>query len=138
MTLTPQIYLSFDGRCEAALRFYAEHLGGTVVFMTWGESPLAGLVPPDWGVKIVHATLKIGDIAIAGADSPPDQYERPQGFSIMLAMDDPAAAERVFNTLSEEGTVQLALQETFWAARYGAVVDRFGIPWTINCEGTKD
>jgi PhnB protein len=28
----------------------------------------------------------------------------------------------------------MALQETFWALRFGALVDRFGIPWTINCE----
>jgi PhnB protein len=25
------------------------------------------------------------------------------------------------------------LQQTFWAQRFGAVVDRFGIPWGINC-----
>lgn len=24
---------------------------------------------------------------------------------------------------------------TFWAARFGMVVDRFGVPWLINCEG---
>jgi len=36
--------------------------------------------------------------------------------------------------LAEEGTVEMALQETFWAVRFGVLVDRFGIPWTINCE----
>ena len=25
-------------------------------------------------------------------------------------------------------------QETFWSERFGMVVDRFGIPWMINCE----
>ena len=24
--------------------------------------------------------------------------------------------------------------ETFWALRFGKVVDRFGMPWLINCE----
>jgi PhnB protein len=28
----------------------------------------------------------------------------------------------------------MPLAQTFWAARFGMVVDRFGIPWLINCE----
>ncbi|HXT73068.1 MAG TPA: VOC family protein, partial [Candidatus Angelobacter sp.] len=27
----------------------------------------------------------------------------------------------------------MPLQETFWATRFGMLVDRFGIPWMINC-----
>ena len=45
-----------------------------------------------------------------------------------------AAAERVFQALKEHGTVTMPLQETFWAGRFGVLVDQFGIPWSINCE----
>jgi uncharacterized glyoxalase superfamily protein PhnB len=34
----------------------------------------------------------------------------------------------------KDGRVVLPLEKTFWAARFGMVVDRFGIPWLINCE----
>ena len=27
----------------------------------------------------------------------------------------------------------MALQKTFWAAHFGMVTDRFGIPWMVNC-----
>ena len=27
----------------------------------------------------------------------------------------------------------MPIQETFWAARFGMLVDQFGIPWMINC-----
>jgi PhnB protein len=27
----------------------------------------------------------------------------------------------------------MPLQQTFWATRFGMLVDRFGIPWMINC-----
>ena len=46
---------------------------------------------------------------------------------------DPAEAERVFQALSEKGTVTMPIQETFWALKFGMLVDRFGTPWMINC-----
>jgi len=28
----------------------------------------------------------------------------------------------------------MPLEKTFWALRFGMLVDRFGTPWMINCE----
>jgi len=36
---------------------------------------------------------------------------------------------------AKDGKVVMPLEKTFWAARFAMVVDRFGIPWLINCEG---
>jgi PhnB protein len=135
MKLGAKISLVFNGQCEAAFRFYEQCLNGTIAFMlTWGNSPMAADAPPGWDAKILHATLKIGDTAITGSDMPPDQYETPRGFSVLLELDDPAAAERVFRALSQNGTIGMPLQKTFWARRFGVLVDQFGIPWSINCE----
>ena len=135
MKLNPQFSLSFNGNCEAAFRCYERCLNGTITFMlTWGNSPTAAEAPAGWGTKIYHATLKVGDIVILGGDQPAERYDQPKGFELVLPMDDPLAAERVFQELSEGGTIKMPLQETFWASRFGVVVDRFGIPWTINCE----
>jgi PhnB protein len=135
MTLSPQISLSFDGRCEAAFRFYEQCLNGTISFMlTWGEAPMASDGPPGWEKKICHATLTVGQTVIMGSDAPPARYAQPRGFELVLPMRDPAAAERVFGALSERGQIVMALQETFWATRFGVVVDEFGITWSINCE----
>ena len=57
-----------------------------------------------------------------------------QGFSTTLNVDSIAEAERIYNELKEGGTVKMALQETFWAVRFAMLVDRFGIPWMINCQ----
>lgn len=135
MKLKPQLALQFNGNCEAAFRHYARCLDGTIAFMmTWAESPSAAEVPAEWGPKIYHATLALGDTAISGADLPTDRYTPPAGFSVTLQMDDLVAAERAFEGLAEGGTIKALLQETFWAARFGAVVDRFGIEWAVNCE----
>jgi PhnB protein len=68
-----------------------------------------------------------------GSDAPPDQYQDPQGFSVSLGVRDPAEADRIFNALAEKGKVQMPIQKTFWAIRFGMVI---GIPWMINCEQT--
>ena len=59
-------------------------------------------------------------------------YQQRLGGTIQI--DDTAEAERIFKSLSEGGTVTLPLQQTFWAPRFGMFVDRFGIPWMVNCE----
>jgi PhnB protein len=127
--------LTFNGQCEAAFKFYERCLDGKITFMlTWGDSPMADQAPAEWRDRIFHASLKVGDDVLAGGDVLPGQYVQPKGFSIMLGIDDLADAERMFHALSENGTVQFAIQKTFWSQRFGALVDRFGTPWAINCE----
>jgi PhnB protein len=128
------IHLTYGGQCEAAFRFYERSLDGAIVTMLkYGASPMAADVPPDWREKIVHATLTVGENVIAGADLLLKDYEPPKGFFALLDIDDPTRAERVFDSLSENGTVRMPIQETFWASRFGVLVDQFGIPWEINC-----
>jgi PhnB protein len=129
------INLVFNGQCEEAFRFYERCLGGKIVTMlTWADSPMAKETPPGMSEKILHATLTVGDNSLTGADSLPEQYQGAKGFSILLGIDDPAEAERIFHALAENGTVTMPLEKTFWAALFGAVVDQFGVSWGINCE----
>ncbi len=133
MTFSP--LLSFRGQCEAAFRCYERCFGGTIVTMlTYANSPGAEAVPQEWRGKIFHATLTVGDQLLMGGDVLPEQYEQPKGFQISIGIDDPLDAERIFNALAEHGTVKMPLQQTFWAVRFGVLVDQFGIPWVINCE----
>jgi PhnB protein len=131
MRLIPHI--SYNGECEAALTLYAECLGGEVSLMLrFGESPMAAS-NADRADKIVHATLKVGDQTLTGADVRPEEYEKPRGFAVQLNLEDPEQAQRVFEALAEGGVVLFPLQKTFWAGAYGMVTDRFGMPWEINC-----
>jgi PhnB protein len=131
-------HLWFDGRCAEALRLYENCLGGgAVTMMTYGESPAAGEVPAGWREKIIHATLVAGELVLTGCDVPPDKYQKPQGFAVLLQVRAQAEAERIFQALAENGMVSMPLQETFWAQRFGMLVDRFGTPWMINCGGAE-
>ena len=133
MQLSPM--LSFNGQCEPAFKFYEQCLGGKIqTLMTWGDSPMADQVPSEWGDRIIHAYLTVGETALLGGDAPPDRYQEPRGLSVTIHIKAPADAERIFRELSEDGTVTMPIQPTFWSARFGMCVDRFGIPWMVNCE----
>jgi PhnB protein len=131
-------HLNFNGQCEAAFKFYEKCLGGKIAFsMTWGESPMASKVAPDWGKKIIHASFELRDQVITGGDAPPGFYQKPQGFAVALSVLEPTEADRVFKELSDKGSVQMAIEETFWAKRFGMLTDQFGTPWMINCGKPK-
>ncbi len=132
-------YLSFRGDCEAAFTFYAECFGGELgQIFRYGGSPMASDVPADWANKVMHTTLTVGGQVMMGGDVAPERYEAPKGFSMSLHMKDPAVADRVFEQLAKDGNVVVPLAQTFWAARFGMVVDRFGISWMINCEAAGE
>jgi PhnB protein len=133
MQLNP--YLSFNGQCEAAFKFYEQCLGGRILAMlTYGSSPMADQTPPEWRNKIMHTRLIVENAVLMGSDSPPEHYEQMKGMSVSLSIEKPEDAERIFHALAENGTVRMPIQETFWATRFGMLVDQFGTPWMINCE----
>jgi PhnB protein len=128
-------YLTFNGQCEAAFKFYAEVLGGEIIAMLPHEgTPMEDHVPAEWRSKIIHARMMVDDQVLMGSDAPPDRFEKMQGFSVTLGIADAADAERIFHALAANGTVRMPIGETFWAVRFGMLVDQFGTPWMINCE----
>jgi PhnB protein len=133
MQLNP--YLSFNGQCEEAFRFYERCLGGKILAMlTYKDTPMVEQTQENWQGKIAHARLQLGNYMLMGSDGMADRYEKPQGITVTLNIDDPAEAERVFHQLAEGGTTQMPIQGTFWAKRFGMTTDRFGTPWMVNCE----
>jgi PhnB protein len=131
--------VAFDGGCAEAFALYARVLGGTITFaLRYGDSPLAGTVPADWADRIAHSTLTLPDGSrIYGADAAPGTYAAPCGFSLTANPPDVATARAMFAALAEGGRVTQPLEATFWAAAFGTLVDRFGIPWAINSEQSR-
>lgn len=137
MTTDLATYLSFDGQCEAAFNHYEKILGGKILMMMrYADAPANAGVPanPETATRIMHARLQVGNRLLMGGDAPPQFASKPQGFCVSIQVDDPADAERVFRGLSEGGVVQMAIGETFWAHRFGMLIDKFSIPWMVNCE----
>jgi PhnB protein len=128
-------HLHFNGECESAFKFYEKCLGGKITFMMPHEAtPVVDQVSAAWRKKILRVTPMVGEQVLTGGDVPPEHYQKPQGLSVIIGLKDADEAERICNALAGNGTVQMPLQKTFWAVRFGMLVDRFGIPWMINCE----
>lgn len=127
-------YLNFNGNCRTAIETYAAILGADIMaIMPHSEMPDPSQVPAEWQDLIMHACLKIGDTFLMASDSPPEHFQAAAGLSVSLQIDDPAEADRVYAALAEEGSTTMPIEETFWALRFGMLVDRFGTPWMINC-----
>ena len=136
MKLNP--YLNFPGTCEEAMTTYAKVLGGEVVAMlAFGDMPGDNPVPDDMRKKIAHARVVIGDQVLMASDAGPDRFRPMQGVSVTLNIPEPDEAGRVFDALVDGGNAIMPMEETFWAHKFGVLVDRFGIQWMVNCEKPK-
>ncbi|HZZ29273.1 MAG TPA: VOC family protein [Pirellulales bacterium] len=133
-----QTTLNFYGRTEEAVEFYCRTIEAEVLFMMrFRDCPDHSQRRPGMEEKIFHATFRIGSTEIMASDcgcekSPPETTFA--GFAFALRVETPEKAERLFAALSEGGQIQIPLLETFFAARYGIVMDRFGISWKIMAE----
>jgi PhnB protein len=129
-------YIFFGGRCEEALAFYEKAIGAQVTFlMRFKESPAPhpeGILPADYGEKIMHANVIIGDSTIMASDGGCDDTSGPQGFSLSLTVQTEEEVDRAFNALAEGGQVNMPPTQTFWSKRFGMLKDKFGLGWMVT------
>ncbi|MES2947610.1 MAG: VOC family protein [Pseudomonadota bacterium] len=127
-------YLFFDGDCADAMRFYQRTLGGEIeMMMTYGESPDKEQIPKGGEDRILHASLRIGEMRLLASDcSPGEPYDGMKGFSLSLSYPTPEEAKSMFKKLSDGGKVSLPIGPTFWSDAFGMLVDQFGTPWMIS------
>jgi PhnB protein len=133
-----QTTLNFYGRTEEAVQFYCRTIEAETLFlMRFRDRPDSPQVGPGREEKIYHATFRIGSTVIMASDcgcEKPPTGPTFAGFSFALRVATTEKAERFFTALSDGGKVQLPLLKTFFAERYGIVIDRFGISWKIMVE----
>lgn len=130
-----QTYLHFDGRCAEAIEFYRKALGAEVeMLMRYRESPEPpppGMVPPDWGDKVMHSSFRIGDSVVMASDDCTGQQGGFRGFQLTIDADDEQQARRYFSALADGGAVRLPLGKTFFSPCFGMLTDRYGVQWMV-------
>ena len=135
--LLPIPYLGFNGNCAEAMRFYECVLGGKItVMMTGAQSPMADQMPKEFADRVMNAQLLLpgGGLLYAGDAPPHVPYEGIKGVNIALNFDTVEEAESIFNALADGGKVTMPYSPTFWAKKFGMLIDKFGVSWIINGE----
>jgi PhnB protein len=127
-----QPYLFFDGRCDEAIAFYKSAVGAKIdMLMRWKDSPDQSMCTPDNADKVMHAQMQIGDTVVMASDGRIGGAPNFQGFALAIAAESEAEADRIFNSLGENGQVTMSMAKTFFSPRFGMLTDRFGVHWMI-------
>jgi PhnB protein len=94
------------------------------------------------GEKIMHVSLPISkETALLGSDTGGEwasSHKQGNNFSVSITADSKEEADRLFNGLSEGGTITMALASTFWGDYFGMFIDKFGISWMMSWNEGKN
>lgn len=131
-------YVSFNGTCEEALRFYHQALGGEMEILRFRDIPGdSGMeVGSSWKDKVMHSSLKFsgGNYLYFGDTWEDSPLVIGTNTTVHLQVDTEEEARKIFEKLSQGGTITMPLDKTFWNSLYGSLVDKFGVPWGIEYE----
>jgi PhnB protein len=128
-------YLNFDGNAAKAVAHYERALGAKVeTIQRFGDVP--GNSPaPENKDRVIHALLRIGAGVIMISDTQPGMpFTQGNNVHVVLDFDDPADMAEKFDALSAGGKVDMAIQDTFWGAKFGLLTDPYGVHWMFNCQ----
>jgi uncharacterized glyoxalase superfamily protein PhnB len=119
-TLAPFVF--FNGRCEEALEFYKNSLGGTYeIQMKDGD-------------KVQYAKFTAPGISFEAADGSNTKPVNPDegNISLSLTVPDPKRAEEIFRALCDGGKAGHPFGDVEWGGKFGALHDRFGNEWFVT------
>ncbi len=138
---TVNVYLTFDGQCEAAFLFYQSVFGGEFNYMgKFNEMPPMGddcqPLSEEDGNRVMHVTLPISkETCLMGSDivaTWTTDFQMGNNYSVSINTESKEEANRLFEGLSAGGHVKMPLEDTFWGAYFGMFTDKYGIHWMVN------
>ncbi|MBK8256189.1 MAG: VOC family protein [Polyangiaceae bacterium] len=128
-------HLLFNGVANEAIDHYAQALDATVAArMFWRDMPGGG-APEDKAGWVMHSRLIVGKNSLLVADDfgGPDAPPKTNG-TLMIEFNDAADMAKKFEALAVGGKVLMPIHDAFWGAKFGQLVDKFGVPWMFHCE----
>lgn len=141
MKLIPYVMFA-DSQCREAFDFYAKVLRGRILSVaTYGDMPPMDGAPPmpeAMKAQVANIHLQADGAEMMGADNAAgmcgaDEAAGTDNTTVNIDVAGIEEAERIFAELSVGGKVVAPIAETFWAQRWGMLVDRYGKPWMVNC-----
>jgi PhnB protein len=130
-------YLHFNGNAEAVFSFYKSVFGGDFqILMRYKDVP-QGVPGPEGedGDKVMHISLPIGSQTILMGSDLPGKFgtgTRGDLSYVFITAESKEEAARLYQGLSEGGSIKMPIQDTFWGSYYGMFVDKYGVQWMVS------
>ena len=140
--MTLSTYLNFDGNCREAFEFYRSVFGGEFAIMeTFRNGPSDMGMPEEELDNVMHVSYPIGSSVLMGSDVPSTfgaPHKPGNNFSLSISASSREESDDLFAKLSDDGSVNMPMQDMFWGSYFGSCTDKFGIGWQINCEHAQE
>ncbi|MCK9360834.1 VOC family protein [Patescibacteria group bacterium] len=134
-TINP--YINFNGNAEEAFTFYKSVFGGEFGKITRFKDIASAEFPvaEKEANKIMRITLPIGKNMLIANDVPEMMgrvNENENRSKIAVSAESREEAEKLFNGLSEGGTVEMPMDKSPWGTYFAMFRDKYGIEWTVE------
>jgi PhnB protein len=105
---------------QDAIEFYKTSLNAEVLFIQKA------------GEVVAHSVLRVGEAVLMVSDTIPGQtHQRRNQVNICITINDVEKAKQLYESLSQDGQVNISLGETDFSPAYGMVTDKFGVTFQI-------
>jgi PhnB protein len=125
-----EAYLFFPGITEEAMNFYQGIFGGDLTITRRGDvDPSATGSEKD---LVINAALESGAFTLRASDRADTTVDAQTRVELTVNGSEEDDLRRIFDALSDGGTIKAQLEKMFWGDIFGALIDRFGIGWQVN------
>lgn len=131
-------YLTFDGNCRQAMKFYQSCLGGELSLQYVGDTPLAANMPVKMKKCILQAVLKTGTLVLLGSDMVDESgLLKGNNISLLLKCKTENEIRSCYKNLSRSGKQTHPLKPTYIGGIFGGLTDKYGNQWLLSYEKNK-
>jgi PhnB protein len=130
-------HINFNGNAEEAFNFYKSVFGGEFAkIMRFKDLASAEFPVAENEVnKIMHIALPIGKSTLMANDVPEIMgrtNENENRSKIVISAESKEEADKLFNGLSVDGTVEFPMGDSPWGTYFGMFRDKYGIEWMVD------
>ncbi|TLV03208.1 VOC family protein [Dyadobacter luticola] len=126
-------FLTFNGNCKEAMRFYQSCFGGELHFRYLGEAPYGRDLPQEMKELVLHASLVSEHVRLFASDMPGDDgLSKGNSISLLINMAQNDQLKSVFSKLSKKGEVTAPLSKNASRGQWATLKDRYAVQWIFT------
>lgn len=135
---TMNTWINFNGNAEEAFNFYKSVFGGefTKIIRFKDLASAEFKVAEKDENKIMYISLPISNSSALIANDVPDFMgpvnENENRSKISINAESKVEAERIFNSLSVGGQIEMPMDNSPWGTYFGMFRDKYGIEWVVE------